>query len=130
MAIAALSDTTFYNGTYKDTMGETKIPPESFNRWAIQASNLIRSRTFGNIDESEPIIDAVQYCCCELAEYLYHCNKRDSESENDGIASEKDGSWSVTYESREKVKENDMYVTKGIIYNWLANTGLLYCGVR
>lgn len=130
MAITALSDSTFYNGTYKDTMGETKIPQESFKRWAIQASNLIRTRTFGNIDESQEIPETVQYCCCELAEYLYQCDKRDSESGNDGIASEKDGTWSVSYESREKVRDNDMYVSKGIIYSWLANTGLLYCGVR
>lgn len=124
-----LAESEFYSGTYKDTMGEIKIPLESFKRWAIQASNLIRSRTFGNINE-ENIPESVQYCCCELAEHLYQCDKRDSESGNDGVSSEKDGSWSVTYESRENVSKNDAKKSQGIIYNWLANTGLLYCGVR
>lgn len=124
-----LAESEFYSGTYKDTMGEIKIPLESFKRWAIQASNLIRVRTFGNINE-ENIPESVQFCCCELAEHLYQCDKRDYESGSDGVASEKDGSWSVTYESRENVSKNDAKKSDGIIYNWLANTGLLYCGVR
>ncbi|MFV0344214.1 MAG: hypothetical protein ACK5JH_15230 [Anaerocolumna sp.] len=127
--INVFTDYDFYIGTYKDDMGEITIPQESFKKWAIKSSNLIRQYTFNNINESAPILDKVQYCCCELAEHLYQCDKRDTEGDNSGIASEKDGSWSVTYESREKVSENDMYASKGIIYNWLSDTGLLYCGV-
>ncbi|QHQ61386.1 hypothetical protein Ana3638_11890 [Anaerocolumna sedimenticola] len=90
---------------------------------------MIRQYTFGNIKESADIPEKVQYCCCELAEHLYQCDKRDKENDNAGIVSEKDGSWSATYESRDKVKENDQNTSKNIIYDWLADTGLLYCGV-
>jgi hypothetical protein len=128
--IITYTDYEFYNGTYKDAMGEVTIPQESFKKWAIKSSNLIRQFTFGNIKESAVIPEKVQYCCCELAEHLYQCHKRDMESDNASIAAEKDGSWSATYESRDKVRENDAYISKGIIYNWLADTGLLYCGVR
>ncbi len=56
------------NGTYKDDMGEITIPQESFRKWAIKSSNLIRQHTFNNINESASIPDKVQYCCCELAD--------------------------------------------------------------
>lgn len=123
------ADYEFYSGSYKDEMGEVTIPQDSFKKWAIKASNLIRQYTFGNIKESADIPEKVQFCCCELAEHLYQCDKRDKESDNAGVAAEKDGSWSATYESSEKVRENDTYISKGIIYNWLDDTGLLYCGV-
>lgn len=128
--ITTFADYEFYNGAYKDDMGEITIPQESFKKWAIKSSNLIKQFTFNNINETEAIPEPVQYCCCELSEYLYRCDKRDKESDNAGLTSEKDGNWSATYESREKVIENDAYVSKGIIYNWLADTGLLYCGVK
>jgi hypothetical protein len=128
--ITTFANYDFYNGTYKDDMGGVIIPQESFKKWAIKSSNLIRQFTFDNIDESVAIPEPMQYCCCELAEHLYRCEKRDTESDNVGIVSEKDGSWSATYESREKVTENDTYISKGIIYNWLADTGFLYCGVK
>lgn len=128
MAITALTDWNYYDGTYKTAMGSVTVPQADFPRYAIKASNMIRKYTFGNIDESKPIIDDVQYCCCELAEQIYACAVRDADSASN-VASEKDGSWSVTYESREKIEEADLKVQKGIIYNWLANTGLMYCGV-
>lgn len=127
--VTALTTFEYYDGTYKTAMGSVTVPHAEFNRYAIKASNMIRKYTFGNIDEAQEIPESVQFCCCELAEHMYHCAVRDADSSNN-VASEKDGSWSVTYTSAESIRKNDEYEQKGIIYNWLADTGLMYCGVR
>ena len=126
MAITALTNWTYYDGTYKTAMGTVTVPQASFNRYAIKASTEVRKRTFGNIDESKAIPDSVQFCVCELAEHYYRC---DQENDHNGVESEKDGSWSVTYESSDKVKDYNDKVAKGIIYQYLSCTGLLYAGV-
>lgn len=128
MAVTALTDSTFYGGTYKDTMGEVTIPLEVFGKWSIKASNVVRAYTFNNIDESIAIPEDVQMCVCEVAEHLYSCNQRDIESDS-SVASEKDGSWSVTYKDRASIRKQDHEAAKSIINNWLLSTGLLYCGV-
>lgn len=128
MAVTALTDSTFYSGTYKDTMGEVTIPLEVFGKWSIKASNLVRAYTFNNIDESIDIPEDVQMCVCEVAEHIYSCNQRDSESDS-SVASEKDGSWSVAYKERKTVEQEDSMKSANIVRTWLSNTGLLYCGV-
>jgi hypothetical protein len=128
MAVTALTDSTFYNGTYKDTMGECTIPSEVFGKWSIKASNVVRAYTFNNIDETITIPDDVQMCVCEVAEHLYACNQRYIESDS-SVASEKDGSWSVTYKDRRTVEREDKDKAADIILTWLANTGLMFCGV-
>lgn len=128
MAVTALTDSTFYDGTYKNTMGEVTIPSEVFGKWSIKASNVVRAYTFNNIDESIDIPEDVQMCVCELAEHLYSCNQRDSESDS-SVASEKDGSWSVSYKDRKTVEQEDNMKSVSIVRTWLSNTGLLYCGV-
>lgn len=128
MAVTALTDDTFYNGTYKDTMGEVTIPLDVFGKWSIKASNVVKSYTFGNIDENVAIPEDVQMCVCEVAEHLYSCDVRDKESDS-SIASEKDGSWSVSYKDRKTVNQEDSSKTYNIILEWLASTGLMYSGV-
>ncbi|WP_455715337.1 hypothetical protein [Anaerosporobacter sp.] len=124
----ALTDSTFYGGTYKDTMGESSISPDVFDKWSIKASNIVRLYTFGNIDESADIPEDVQMCVCELAEHLYSCDIRDKETDT-SVASEKDGSWSVSYKDRKTVEQEDSMKSVSIVRTWLANTELLYCGV-
>lgn len=128
MAVTALTDKTFYGGTYKDTMGEATIPSDVFGKWSIKASNIVRAYTFNNIDESTKISDDVQMCVCEVAEHLYSCNQRDSESDS-SVSSEKDGTWSVSYKDRSTVEKEDKSKAYNIIRTWLYSTGLLYCGV-
>lgn len=128
MAVTALTDSTFYSGTYKDTMGEVTIPLEVFGKWSIKASNLVRAYTFGNINENDTISDDVQMCVCEVAEHLYSCDQRDIESDS-SVASEKDGSWTTTYKDRKTVEQEDSMKSVSIVRTWLSNTGLLYCGV-
>lgn len=129
MAITALTKWTYYDGTYKTAMGTTTVPEAEFNRYAIKSSNMIRKYTFGNIDESQTIPDEVQYCCCELSENMYACAVRDADSSNN-VTSEKVGELSVTYADRVNTEAIDMKAQQGIIYTWLADTGLLYCGVN
>ena len=126
MAITALTNWTYYDGTYKTAMGNVTVPQAVFSRYAIKASNEVRKRTFGNIDESKAIPDSVQFCVCELAEHYYQC---DQENDHKGIESEKDGSWSVTYEASDKVASENTKKVSSIINNYLMMTGLLYCGV-
>lgn len=128
MAVTALTDETFYGGTYKSTMGEATIPLEVFGKWSIKASNVVRAYTFGNINENDGISDDVQMCVCEVAEHLYSCNQRDIESDS-SVESEKDGSWSVSYKERRTVEQEDREKSAKIIITWLANTGLMFCGV-
>lgn len=128
MAVTALTDSTFYGGTYKDTMGECTIPSTAFDKWSIKASNIVRAYTFNNIDETTDIPEDVQMCVCEVAEHLYLCNQRDIETDT-SVASEKDGSWSVSYKDRSTVEKEDKSKAYDIIRTWLSTTGLLYCGV-
>jgi len=118
------ADWSFYDGTYKGAMGSVTIPQTSFGCYAIKASNEIKRRTFDNIGDDIP--ESVKFCMCELAEHLYQC---DQKTESDGITSEKDGSWSVSYESSEQIKKKNNDKTLNIIYQYLSCTGLLYAGV-
>lgn len=128
MTVTSLTNSTFYGGIYKDTMGEVTIPLDVFGKWSIKASNIVRSYTFGNINENDEIQEDVQMCVCEVAEHLYSCDVRDKESDS-SIATEKDGSWSVSYKDRNTVVQEDRDKSASIIMTWLANTGLMFCGV-
>ena len=72
--VTALTDSTFYDGTYKSAMGECTIPSTAFDKWSIKASNLVRMYTYGNIDETIEIAEDVQMCVCELAEHSWLSN--------------------------------------------------------
>ena len=94
----------------------------SFNKYAIKATQHINRHTFGNIKTPD---DTVKMCCCELAEKLYSYEKQLQK----GVTSESVGDLSVHYESSVTITQRASQEIKEIIYNWLANTGLLYRGV-
>lgn len=123
-----MTDYTFYKDKY--LLGrEAVIDATSFPFYERKASNEVRKYTFGNINESVTIPDVVQLCVCEVAEHLYNCDKRTKETYQ-GVTSEKDGTWSATYESTAEIEKNNKLKTKDIITTWLLDTGLMYCGVR
>ena len=93
-----------------------------FNKYALKATMYINRYTFGNIKEPN---NEVKMCCCELAEKLYSYD----EQMEKGITSESVGDLSVHYESSVTITERTSKEIKAIIYNWLTNTGLMYCGV-
>lgn len=112
-------DYAYYTGTYKGAV----VDAASFDLHARKATQEIKNYTLNRVKDDN-IPEEVKMCCCELTELLY---KSDQE-ETKGIASEKVGEYSVSYVSPEAKEKLLNYSIKGIIYNWLAMTGLLYRG--
>lgn len=115
------ADYAFYTNTYKGS----RLTEEQWERVAVQASVRIKNRTLGAVGSDVP--EEVQYCCCELAEIL-----QAAEGSCEGLAgitSEKDGSWSASYESSEARANSTERQVGEIIERWLAAAGLLYSGV-
>ena len=119
------ADSGFYLNSYRPPC---PMSSASFDFWANQASAIIKSRTFGNIDESRGIPEEVKMCCCEIAELLFHDDKRKQES--GGLSSESVGGWSKSYESSESAEKTLNSSVSKAIQKWLSGTGLLYSGVR
>lgn len=122
-----MTDNAFYSTEYLKGR-QAVIDTASFTFWERKASQEVRKYTFGNINESVTIPEVVQLCACEVAEHLYMCDKRSKEIDQ-GVTSEKDGTWSASYESTAEVERNNKLRTKDIITTWLIDTGLMYCGV-
>lgn len=123
-----ISYTTVEYYTDKYLMGrQAVINTAVFPFYAQKATQMIKRYTFDNVNENEPYIDELQMCCCELSEYLYNTEKQDKNLPV-GISSEKVGEHSISYETGQSVDKMRKDATKGIIYNWLANTGYLYRG--
>lgn len=111
-------DYEFYSQTYH---GE--VPREKFERLNIQAQAIIDKYTFNRIKEANY---NVKLAVCELIDYLY-------ELENKGgneIASEKVGTYSVTYAIPSAEIDLVKRKQRDIVRKWLGHTGLMYRGVR
>ena len=119
------ADSGFYLNTYKPPC---PMSASDFNFWANQASAIIRSRTFDNIDESREIPEEVSMCCCEIAGLFFDDDKR--KKETGGLSSESVGGWSKSYESAESAEKALNRQIAKAIRKWLSGTGLLYSGVR
>lgn len=117
-----MTDYTFYTEKYLSGRGAA-LDTASFPFWERKASQEVRKYTFGNIDESRAIPEAVQMCVCEVAELLSRHEREDS-----NIVSETSGKLSTTYKVKTSAEKNmEVYA---VISSWLENTGLLYAGVR
>lgn len=116
-----MTNHTFYTDKYLSGK-EAALDAASFPYWERKASGVVRKYTFGNINENMDIPEAVQMCVCEVAELLYK-----QENTGRGLTSERVGEYSVTYKAQTAPeREVEQYLT---VNNWLANTGLMYCGV-
>lgn len=112
--------------TDKYLMGrQAVIDTASFPSYALKATQRIKQYTGTNIDETVTFTDEVQMCCCEIAEYIF---KQDNTGRDPNIASERVGEYSLTFVSGKDAEDIKQSTIKGIIYNWLATTGLLYRG--
>lgn len=118
-----MTDYTFYEDKYLSRR-EAVLDAASFKFWERKASNIVRSLTFGNIDENQEILEEVQMCVCEVAELLYTQKERAKTSD---MASEKVGDYSVSY--RAQTDNERKAEISNVVSEWLADTGLLYCGV-
>ena len=116
------ADYSFYTGTYLSGKAAV-ISSALFPFYARKASAYIRQYTFDNIGETVP--ECVGLCCCELAEMIF---TREMTPTAQGIASEKVGDVSVSYENAETSRQALPKQIKDIVYFWLGDTGLLYRG--
>ena len=118
-----MTDYTFYTDNYL-SVKEAVFDAASFLYWERKASNVVRTMTFGNIDESGEIQKEVQMCVCEVAELLFAQDKR---ANTDNVASEKVGDYSVSY--RVQTAGEKQAEIRNVVVQWLSGTGLMYCGV-
>lgn len=99
------------------------LSSEEFNRFALRAECEINNATFGRLKSVDIVISEVKYCMFELITYFSSTAKGGSSL---AVASFNNDGYSVSYaEQKTSVQHiND------IIYTYLADTGLLYCGVQ
>lgn len=142
----AYADFTYYKEKYFGSL----IPEESFAFCSARASEYIDMRTFDRITDeymqsNTTAASKIRSCCCELAENIYDYTIRAVDTEISGgapagIASEKNGQYSINYrsESEEQAKKLVLAIGNGgdlekyyysIILKHLGATGLLYRGV-
>lgn len=113
------------------------VPKEVFSFWAKQASKEIDKRTLGHLSgHPELVTDDVQDCACELTELLYQADSVAQQALQQGGAGlltsySNDGDSGTFDLSQSSLTEvGKAKKTRDIIYKYLANTGLLYAGVR
>ncbi len=119
------ADNNFYTDEYLAGKSAA-VTAADFPYYARQASAVIDRYTHGNIDSAD-VPEQVKYCCCELAELMFH--DEFSEKNNGGVSSESVQGWSKSYESTENRKTALAASQRKCVYKWLSNTGLLYSGV-
>lgn len=120
------ADSEFYFGEYLMDRAAV-LPQQGASFWLRRAQRTLKTFTFDNIDESSPIPYEVKMCICEIAELLCADDKR--ATLQGGIASESVEGWSKHYESSQQTEAHLQSKIKSCVTTWLADTGLLYCGV-
>ncbi len=118
------ADYTYYVTSYLGTA----IAESSFPALALRASAVIDQITFGRatVDfAANTNVAAIKNAMCAVAEEL---QRQDSNAGVDGIVSESQGQYSVSYavsSNRTKTSEQKQHAAAKV---WLANTGLLFAG--
>lgn len=103
------------------SMGGTLADTE-FNRFEIRAECEINNATQGRLKTADKIPETVKACMYELILHLSNTTKNGNSSAVSGFSN--DG-YSVTY-AEQRTSAQQIY---DIIYTYLADTDLLYCGV-
>lgn len=110
---------------YKDSFHGKAVPDqESFNSAAVEAGAYLDRFTFGKkIRDMEPVKNAF----CAVAEVVY----RQTKAENTGVVSgESVGNHSVSYAVSAKSSQDWATEKARCLQLYLANTSLLYGGLR
>lgn len=102
-------------------MGGT-LAETAFDRLEYRAERLIDNATQGRVKGADSIPEVVKRCAFELVLYLTATAESGSAAAVSGFSN--DG-YSVSY-AEQKSAEQQIY---GIIYDYLADTDLMYCGV-
>lgn len=119
------ADEDFYRQEY--LLGRKPVIGAGFLFYARQASTVIDRHTFDRLTELAEVPEAVQMCCCELAEAEYRREKLQKVS--GGKTSEKIGTYSVSFGTAQEMAQAVAKEQRGIVMKWLADTGLCYQGV-
>lgn len=117
----AYADYNYYVNNYNGSA----ISENNFDYLSERASDFMDSITFNRLKAKEypEFFDRIKKCCCALAEIVGNYEN----SRNNNIASEKIGSYSVTYSSADsKAYQAHM---KNVANLYLGDTGLTYRGV-
>lgn len=104
------------------SMGGTLTDIE-FNRFEFRAERLIDNLTQGRLKNADTISETVKRCMFELVTYLSKTAQNGNSSAVSGFSN--DG-YSVTY-AEQKTATQQIH---DIIYDYLADTDLMYCGVE
>jgi hypothetical protein len=125
--MAAYADYTFYTGTFLGTA----IASSNFPRLALRASAEVDKITF---NRAAPIvtaatdtatIDKIKMATCEIAEEL---KKQDDAGGSDGIVSESQGSYSVSFAANSSKTLSSQEKISKAARLWLSNTDLMFRG--
>jgi len=119
----AYADYIFYTNTY---LGSA-IAETSFPQLALRASAVIDQITFDRAaDETIPdVVNKIKLAMCALAEEL---QKQDYANGADGIASESQGQYSVSFAANSSRMKSNQSKLESVAKLWLANTTLLFAG--
>ena len=100
---------------------------ESFDRYCVQASQILRKRTFGRSDLPHyQNLDELVMCACALCDLL--CNEAaEATASGKRITAETVGDHSQSYQLQ--TKQECIEEQERAIRTWLGMTGLLYAGV-
>lgn len=107
-------DFVSYGGTVEAT---------AFDRFAYRAGCEINNKTYNRVAQLDKVPECVKRCEFELIVYL---SKKASDGNIANITSISNDGYSISY-GEQKGSDAEIY---DIIYTYLADTGLMYCGVE
>ncbi len=119
--MTAYADYTYYSGTFLGTA----ITQSAFPALALRASAVIDEITFGRAATDTDNETAIQNATCAVAEEL---QRQDAASGVDGIQSESQGRYSVSYAKGSSRMQSNQYKVEKAAKTWLANTFLMFPG--
>lgn len=119
----AYTDYTFYSTQFLGTA----IAENSFPQLALRASAVIDQITFGRAVSQTVAADvtAIKNAMCAVAEEL---QRQDASNGADGIQSESQGQYSVSYLANSNRSRSNMAKLQNAASVWLANTYLMFAG--
>jgi len=127
MAFEAREDAYADYAYYTDEYGGTVLTEEKFGSAVIWSTALIDQMTFGRVRSLSEIPSCVSDAACSAAEK--YATFRDAKAR--GFASESNDGYSVSYAGTgDGAMDSMMSSVRQEIKVYLANTGLLYRGVR
>lgn len=109
---------------YTETYGGKAIPEDKYSLFAGIARAHISAQTRGKATSDS---DDVKLCECAIADILYDSGTVGGESQKNPT-SESIGGYSVAYRGAVSQSDLDSQIRR-VIYDYLANTGLLYKGL-